>query len=410
MSRHVLILVTCLSAGVSRGQFQGGYANGAGDAGLMQNACSTDALGFLFEGGPHLGMTFNSLIVVNCSVVAWDQAYAGGTNDGTSSVSLVQVDCPGTVSDPIFNGGIQDGAANSMLVQVECPIPGSVERFAGGLNDGAAASMLIQLECPDPAVLDHFAGGVNDGHANGTIVQSECPGPNVADIFAGGLNDGADAAIAVQGECAPVIPEIWSGGDMDGSAKGINEQTICPNTTPLPIELMDWQAGCEDGAVALRWTTAVEIDNAYFTVERSIDLEQWELLIQVEAEGNSTHLIDYEVWDEQPLSGLTYYRLSQTDVDGTRSVFRSIPTTCTQKDLTLLIYPNPNRGRFTVELQGSEELLEIIVRSSSGTTVQHSTEQRDRLVMDLSNEASGIYFVSVLTQQGVLQERVVVER
>ncbi|MEO8588584.1 MAG: Calx-beta domain-containing protein [Flavobacteriales bacterium] len=89
---------------------------------------------------------------------------------------------------------------------------------------------------------------------------------------------------------------------------------------PLPVELIDFTAKPEDAFVRLDWTTGSEEDNAYFTIERSGDGISFEPIISTPGAGNSTQLMSYTDLDRAPLNGMNYYRLRQTDADGTSSL------------------------------------------------------------------------------------------
>jgi hypothetical protein len=83
-------------------------------------------------------------------------------------------------------------------------------------------------------------------------------------------------------------------------------------------------------SVKLNWTTASEKDNDYFTIWRSFDGENWEGISNLFGAGNSNHEIKYEYTDrnirlQQTSHKTIYYRLSQTDYDGTAEYFQIIP-------------------------------------------------------------------------------------
>ncbi|HEY0978739.1 MAG TPA: hypothetical protein VGE21_14805 [Flavobacteriales bacterium] len=94
---------------------------------------------------------------------------------------------------------------------------------------------------------------------------------------------------------------------------------------PLPIELLSFTATANGPAVDLAWSTATEHDNAYFTVERSADAMAFVDLLQRPGSGNSTVRIDYSDVDPAPLSGWSYYRLKQTDVNGNSTRSATVP-------------------------------------------------------------------------------------
>jgi hypothetical protein len=84
----------------------------------------------------------------------------------------------------------------------------------------------------------------------------------------------------------------------------------------LPIELSSFNVYQKGNAVNLNWTTASESNNDYFTIERSTNLEQFEALAQVPGSGNSYTSKSYAYTDKQPLKGLAYYRIKNTDKNG----------------------------------------------------------------------------------------------
>lgn len=94
---------------------------------------------------------------------------------------------------------------------------------------------------------------------------------------------------------------------------------------PLPIQLLGFTATPEGTRVRLRWTTASETDNAFFTVERSADGTTFVPVLHQDGAGTSQGMLQYEGLDEAPLPGLSYYRLRQTDVDGASTVSDAVP-------------------------------------------------------------------------------------
>jgi hypothetical protein len=85
----------------------------------------------------------------------------------------------------------------------------------------------------------------------------------------------------------------------------------------LPITLGDFRAILNNnGKVDLNWTTLTEINNDFFTIEKSQDGYSFKQLIKVKGAGNSSSLLHYKEVDKNPHSGISYYRLKQTDFDG----------------------------------------------------------------------------------------------
>ena len=103
---------------------------------------------------------------------------------------------------------------------------------------------------------------------------------------------------------ASSFSEFGPGGESGGS---------------LPVTLSNFEAIIGNGVVELEWTTQSEMDNDYFSVERTSDATNYEDVVSVEGAGNSIVRIDYSATDEEPLEGTSYYRLKQVDYDGTTS-------------------------------------------------------------------------------------------
>jgi hypothetical protein len=89
------------------------------------------------------------------------------------------------------------------------------------------------------------------------------------------------------------------------------------NPTPLPVELLDFSVTPADDGVLIDWSTASEYNSDYFSVFRSIDGTDWTKIAEIPAAGYSTSKIDYEYKDPSIYYHWTYYRLKQTDMDGT---------------------------------------------------------------------------------------------
>jgi hypothetical protein len=115
--------------------------------------------------------------------------------------------------------------------------------------------------------------------------------------------------------------------EMDG--KRTITAPICytrDDAAPLPITLVSFDAKLSGKQVNITWTTSTEINNDYFTVERSADGINFERLTQIKGAGNSNFLKNYFFADESPFTGVNYYRLRQTDFDGksTNSTIKAV--------------------------------------------------------------------------------------
>ncbi|MGB6036117.1 MAG: hypothetical protein WBG42_07600, partial [Cryomorphaceae bacterium] len=114
--------------------------------------------------------------------------------------------------------------------------------------------------------------------------------------------------------------------------------------TPLPIELISFDAELRGTYVDLDWETATEINNDYFVVERAGENLDWKPILTVTGAGNSNSLLAYSEKDRQPLDGLSYYRLKQVDYDGEFSYSEPVAVFNNQVESShdVFMYPNPS--------------------------------------------------------------------
>ena len=99
--------------------------------------------------------------------------------------------------------------------------------------------------------------------------------------------------------------------------------TIEPVASPLPVNIVSFTGTTleEQIVVLLKWLTATEKNNDYFTVWRSFDGYNWEIINITHGAGNSQQILEYIYLDRDPNTGINYYNLSQTDFDGETEFF-----------------------------------------------------------------------------------------
>lgn len=140
--------------------------------------------------------------------------------------------------------------------------------------------------------------------------------------------------------------------------------STCPSCTSiLPIELIDFDAIRNDRFVDLTWQTATEKNNNYFTIEKSVDGLNFISIGNVSGAGNSTDLLTYKLIDSSPTQDrVSYYRLKQTDYDGTFTYSDIISVKPYVKKEVIGYY-----NSYGQEVSGDSKGI-IIIRYSDGTT------------------------------------------
>jgi hypothetical protein len=140
--------------------------------------------------------------------------------------------------------------------------------------------------------------------------------------------------------------------------------------SPLPIELVDFTASVINSEVELNWITASELNNDFFTVERSSSGEEFSSIGKVNGRGTTSQRNTYTLTDSYPLNGRSYYRLKQTDLDGTFTYSNIISITYDGPTSAVMqVYPNPSNGtEITFELTGlgETEVISVVVYDQLG--------------------------------------------
>jgi hypothetical protein len=191
----------------------------------------------------------------------------------------------------------------------------------------------------------------------------------------------------------------------------VDTAIVTVDDEPLPIRLLSFYVRFveKDHKVQVDWVTSIEINNDFFTVERSVNGTDWEVIATVDGAGNSSTELHYSIDDKDPYPGLSYYRLKQTDFDGlfTYSPVRTVEiNSLGYSEIT--IYPNPTFSEITI--QGSEdELAQIGIWNTVGqdvTTLTRQVGQSDsRRVIDLSNLSPGLYYIRTKTTVNKVQKQ-----
>lgn len=85
----------------------------------------------------------------------------------------------------------------------------------------------------------------------------------------------------------------------------------------LPVGMTNFETKCKDDQAQLSWSTVTESNSDYFTIWKSIDGQQYEEVGQVKTNGNSSSTLNYRWVDQSENNESAYYKITQTDLDGT---------------------------------------------------------------------------------------------
>ncbi|MBN8703605.1 MAG: hypothetical protein J0M08_11100 [Bacteroidetes bacterium] len=186
--------------------------------------------------------------------------------------------------------------------------------------------------------------------------------------------------------------------------------------SPLPIELLSFDAKLNSDVVDVEWETATEINCDYFIVEKTIDGDNFEFVSKVAGAGNSFSVQKYSTVDTNPYDGVSYYRLKQVDFDGSFT-YSNLVAVEVLINSGFSVYPNPYMSgslkiKFESELD-KEELL-VIVYSNTGAEMYSKVvvvkkENNYLAVLDLENRlAPGLYHIVGASKHTTKSQRLVI--
>lgn len=174
----------------------------------------------------------------------------------------------------------------------------------------------------------------------------------------------------------------------------------------LPVELLFFHATPGNDGVDLSWATATELNNSYFTIERSRDAANFEPIQRVDTKafnGNSNSRLDYTAVDANPYTGTSYYRLRQTDING-QSTYSNIVSVNLggQQQQRIAVYPNPSSGTVYVSgLPTSQSIARAEWYDAGGRLVlQESVPASNGLATLHPNFNNGIYLLKLVSADG----------
>jgi hypothetical protein len=183
------------------------------------------------------------------------------------------------------------------------------------------------------------------------------------------------------------------------------------NTLPVPIELYDFKGTKTKDGVHLTWSTAAEINNDHFTIERSENAVDFYPINSVKGAGNSSKPINYSYDDHNPVNNVAYYRLKQTDHDGSYSYSRTIAV-ISVTDNKLSVAPNPANDAVVITYNcgsSSEEVMNVY--DNKGNIVMSKklicSEGLNRTSVDISELNPGMYMVFVSLGDKLYKTRLV---
>ena len=193
-------------------------------------------------------------------------------------------------------------------------------------------------------------------------------------------------------------------------------------TVPLPVELLSFKAESAEKEVELKWTTASEKNNDFYTIERSGNGTSFTAIAKTDGAGNTSSKRDYTYRDSDPLQGTSYYRLAQTDFDGKTHTYNPVSVnrlSSAASPCTFSVYPNPCPGNCNVILDdcpgAKEKEITLALFDAAGNKVMTNVLLRDdngsfNFSIDTKNNLMpGVYIVQASNESEKYSKKVIVK-
>lgn len=189
------------------------------------------------------------------------------------------------------------------------------------------------------------------------------------------------------------------------------------NVAGLPVGLSALTASAIGSDVKLEWSTASESNNKGFDVFRSTDGVKWNSIGFVAGAGNSSVTKKYSMTDPNLLSGKYYYKLRQSDFDGT-STFSNIVIANVNNKPTFGLsqnYPNPLRGATAITYSVPQSShVRITVYDVNGRLVKVAVDAQRKagtytFMLDANTYNSGVYYYKMEADGYVATKKMVVQ-
>jgi hypothetical protein len=184
--------------------------------------------------------------------------------------------------------------------------------------------------------------------------------------------------------------------------------------TPLPVTLLYFDVKPNGNTVDIQWSTATEFNNDYFIVQRSQNNLHYEDIVKVDGAGTSTILKNYFTVDQNPYTGMSYYRLKQVDYNGSYKYSSIIPVEF-NAEIVFDVFPSISFGDFNMIFSGQKDKeLRCVVLDLLGkkyySTVYMLENDVNIIPINLSGKvAPGLYTVVVSNNQQTFSKRIVVQ-
>lgn len=179
-------------------------------------------------------------------------------------------------------------------------------------------------------------------------------------------------------------------------------------TATLPVVWLHTSATLQNGKAVIDWQTTAEVNNMNFTVQRSADGAEWKDLHTLPARGNNYSGASYRYVDQAPLTGTNYYRIRQTDIDGSYTYSLQLMVKNTGIDTDVKLYPQPASETLIIQRRRSTPA-KVVLYNSVGMEVLRRNITGEVVRIPVQTLSRGYYLLQIISEGRAQGFRVMVE-
>ena len=198
--------------------------------------------------------------------------------------------------------------------------------------------------------------------------------------------------------------------DIDGEARtnGIVDCGADESHGPLAVEYLEGlKAIYKKGKVILTWSTATETNSEYFVIERSDEGSIWEVIGKLDAQNNSITTTRYSTIDDNPLAGVSYYRLKQIDFDGIYEYSNVASVHIVKTKVS--VFPNPTNGAlnfsFSKNMTTSVSVINLL-----GKTLLTKEIKGEQSFINLNHLPNGLYMIKIELAGELINKKILLRK
>jgi len=326
-----------------------------------------------------------------------------------------------SIGNPPANGGVKFSTWHTNADNWTTPAPNAPPTGVANMHAMyPGPNALPSVNDDSWEVVDRFwvmdATGYSAAPAASNVTFAYMDGGASTEI--GGSNVFAENTLEVQrwntsgtwGDWFGIGGTLATGGNVGNISSGavsaanfFRSWTLSSSVDPLPVDISSFTTQCDNGTALIQWTAQTQLNNAYFTVKKSTDNVHFETVGTVAGAGTTSELKNYQIIDNNPYAGTSYYYLYQTDMDNNTNFLQTSQFTgCEGSETTTVLGYNTtnyievqinstNYDNFNVTLVNL--LGQTVINTNKAVALGENNFQLN------NNFAPGIYILNVRNEK-----------